>query len=374
MKICIARREKGRYSETFIRNQIEQLSQLAEVYPVYDGRLPQRAENGSLLAPTFIWLANNIVRAVTGKRNHYFGNYGLKQYLRTNKIDVVVAHYGMAGVHILPVCRSLGIPLVVHFHGFDATQKKVLDQYGSRYKRMFDQISAINAVSGEMRDKLISLGAREEIISVIPYGVNVNKFHSDISKKKMNTFLAVGRFTEKKSPMSTIRAFAKVKVQIPDVQLIMIGKKDLLYRECEALTKELGLEKDIEFTGIKTPDEIIQYMQEANVFVQHSVTAPNGDKEGTPNTVMEAAACQLPVVSTFHAGIPEAVIHDETGWLVKEHDVDEMARYMILLINDSQQALKMGEAGRRHIEQHYNLQIQIKKLFEVLKQIVENYK
>ncbi len=372
MKICIARSEKGRYSETFIKNQIDYLSTYAEVFPVYDGRLPQRSEDGSFLAPLPIRVGNLIVRAITGKRNNYFGNYGLKHFLKTNKIDVVLAEYGMAGVHILPVCRSLDIPMVVHFHGFDATQKKVLDQYGERYKVMFQQAAGIIAVSIEMKNKLISLEAPEEKISLIPYGIDLSKFCADSSRKKANIFLAVGRFIGKKSPMSTIRAFAEVKKKATDAKLIMIGKKDNLFQECEALAKELQLENDIIFPGIKAPAEIVAYMQEATVFVQHSVTAANGDKEGTPNTVLEAAACELPVVSTYHAGIPEAVINGRTGWLVKESDVQGMADYMLQLIQQPGKAIEMGREGRKHIEAHYDLKEQIKKLFEVLRKSVEN--
>lgn len=372
MKICIARSEKGRYSETFIQNQIDYLSHHAEIFPVYDGRLPQRAEDGSFLAPGYIRMANFFIRAITGKRNNYFGNYGLKRFLRVNKIDVVLAEYGMAGVHILPVCQSVNIPMVVHFHGFDATQKKVLGQYGERYKGMFEQAAGVIAVSKEMKNQLISLGAPEEQISLVSYGIDLSKFQADLSKKKKNIFLAVGRFTGKKSPMSTIRAFAKVKQQEKDIKLIMIGKKDNLFQECEVLAKKLNLENDIIFPGIKAPAEIVQYMQEATVFVQHSVTASSGDKEGTPNTVLEAAACELPVVSTFHAGIPEAVVNGQTGYLVKEQDVEGMADRMLQLIQHPEQAMKMGKAGRVHIEENYDLKEQIRKLFEVLRKSAEH--
>lgn len=367
MKICIARSEKGRYSETFIRNQIEYLAKFAEVFPVYDGRLPQRAEDGTLLAPGYIWMANNVVRAVSGRRNNYFGNYGMKSFLEKEKIDVVLANYGMAGVHLLPVCDALNIPLIVHFHGFDATQQKVLDQYGESYKRMFEKAAGLIAVSKVMQEKLISLGASPQKISLIPYGIDLSKFQAKPSQRKQHMFLAVGRFIGKKSPTTTIRAFAKVKEQVADASLVMIGKKDNLFHECEALARQLNLEHDILFPGIKSPAEIVEYMRQASVFVQHSVTAPNGDKEGTPNTVLEAAACELPIVSTVHAGIPEAVLNGKSGWLVPEHDVEGMAQHMLQLIKNPDEAIQMGKAGRKHMEENYNLEVQIRKLFEVLK-------
>lgn len=373
MKICIARSEKGRYSETFIQNQIAHLSKIAEVFPVYDGRLPQRAEDGRLLAPAYIWMANNVVRAISGRRNQFFGNYGMKRFLKNEKMDVVLANYGMAGVHLLPVCTALHIPLVVHFHGFDATQKKVLDQYGEAYKKMFEKAAGLVTVSKVMSDQLVSLGAPREKISLIPCGIDLAKFQPRNIQRDACSFLSVGRFIGKKSPMTTIRAFAKVREQVTEASLIMIGAKENLYHECVSLVKELNLENAVTFTGIKTPAEIVEYMQQAAVFVQHSVTAPNGDKEGTPNTVLEAAACGMPVVSTLHAGIPEAVIHGKNGWLVEEHDMEGMANRMLQLIQHPEEAARMGADGRAHIAQHYNLDLQIKKLFDVLKGVTLNH-
>ena len=111
-----------------------------------------------------------------------------------------------------------------------------------------------------------------------------------MKRKQNNFFLAAGRFTEKKSPQSTLRAFAGVRAKEP-VKLVMAGQKSGLYEACKQLAKELGIEEDITFTGVQSPFEVAKLMQDANVFIQHSVTAANGDKEGTPNTILEAS-CQ----------------------------------------------------------------------------------
>lgn len=371
MRICITRTEKGRYSETFIQNQIDRLAQWAEVFSVHAGRLPQRGDDDKLLSSYFFWVMHNIVKTISGKRNNYFGNYGLKRFLKEKKIDVVLANYGIAGVHILKVCKSLNIPLVVHFHGFDATQKKVLDKYSDAYKTLFQQAAGIIAVSTDMKKKLISLGAPEEKIALVPYGIDLNKFNPSYQKKEHGFFLSVGRFIAKKSPQSTIKSFATVKQANKDAKLVMIGEKSGLYEDCKNLVEQLNLENNVEFTGVKTPGEIVNYMQQANAFVQHSVTAANGDMEGTPNTVLEAAACGLPVVSTKHGGIKEAVINGTTGLLVDEHDTEKMAKYMLELIQQPELAITMGKAGRKHIEKNYDLQKQMHKLFNILKKVAE---
>ena len=87
-------------------------------------------------------------------------------------------------------------------------------------------------------------------------------------------------------------------------------------------------------------------MHRAAIFVQHSVTASNGDTEGFPVVIAEAMVSALPVVSTRHSGIPEGVVEGETGLLVAEGDVDGMGAALARLLADPSLAAKMGAAGR----------------------------
>src|SRR3546814_21143924 len=95
-----------------------------------------------------------------------------------------------------------------------------------------------------------------------------------------------------------------------------------LWQQTKELAARLNLEKAIDFAGVLTHEQVYERMKHTRAFVQHSVTAAAGDSEGTPNSILEASAAGLPVVSTRHAGIKEAVRHEETGFLVEEHDVD----------------------------------------------------
>src|SRR5688572_25423482 len=99
MRICITRSSRAAFSETFIRDQIAGMSKHCEVFPVHSGRLPERDESDRLLAPRMIWLLHKIMKGITGSRNSYFGNYGLKKFLRKNSIDVVLSNYGLSGAH-----------------------------------------------------------------------------------------------------------------------------------------------------------------------------------------------------------------------------------------------------------------------------------
>jgi glycosyltransferase involved in cell wall biosynthesis len=107
--------------------------------------------------------------------------------------------------------------------------------------------------------------------------------------------------------------------------------------------------------GGQSRDFVAQLMQEASLFVQHSRTAANGDSEGLPVAILEAMASALPVVSTKHSGIPEAVRDRVTGLLVEEMDVDGMASALAELLDNPDRAIVMGIAGRERVLEHFSL-------------------
>ncbi|GAF01815.1 glycosyltransferase family 4 protein [Saccharicrinis fermentans] len=369
MRICITRTAKKAYSETFIHDQITQFSKLADIYTIYRGIYPERKEDGSLLSPKPLWIMHKIVKVFVG-RNNFFGNYGVKKYLQENKIDTVFANYGMSGSYMVPVCKTLNIPLIVIFHGYDATENKIIRKFRKKYHKLFDYASSIIAVSEEMKKKLIALDANPSKIKVIPYGVDISKFKPNNEIITQKKFLAVGRLTAKKAPLTTISAFSKVLKKFPDATLTIVGKKTGLFEKCEQLVQELKIKDSVIFTGALPHHEIAALMRSSLAFVQHSITAHNGDMEGTPLGILEASATGLPVVSTLHGGIKEAIIHNKTGYLIEENDEDSMAKYMIEICKNPIQAKEMGRNGRLHIEKNYNQPVQIKKIYDI---ILNNY-
>lgn len=367
MKLCITRSQRFVYSETFIRNQISGLSERGEVLTLHSGRLPEKTEDGRWLSPLPVRLAGKLLRVLTGQRNNYFTEKGLIEFWNKNKVDIILANYGLSACHVAEAARKSGIPVVPHFHGYDATMHKVIKEYAGQYRRLFQYAPAVVAVSSVMKQKLVDLGAAPEKVRVIPYGIELSNFFPNKAAKSTSPlFLSVGRFTAKKGPQITIRAFARIANEFPDARLVMVGGLDGLYEECRQLAESLAVLSSIEFTGVQSSTEIAQWMQQATVFVQHSVTPASGDMEGTPLSILEAGASGLPVISTRHGGILEAVVHEQTGFLVDEYDEQEMANYMRVLASDPVRAGQMGEKAVTHIAANYNRSMQVDKLFDLL--------
>lgn len=356
MNIAIVTPEMNAYSETFIKMQIEKLP--AKIV-FHDSYPPKSAGDRCIFKPTFFQRSVNRLGKLIGQE-FYSYDKNISKILLADKIDAILAQYGPVAVSMVDICIKNKIPLFVHFHGYDAYIKEIIKTYNKDYKRLFEYASGVVAVSSDMRKQLIKLGCPEEKIKTFPCAPN-NKFASNIPKYLHNNFLSVGRFVDKKAPYLTILAFQKVVAVYPDAILKMVGD-GILLNSSKNIVKALHLEKNIKFLGAIKAEYIKNEMENALAYIQHSVTADNGDSEGTPVAVLEASLASLPVVATIHAGIKDVVIHDKTGLLSEENDIDTMAKNIIFFIEHKNKAKEYGEAGNGYINNNFSENIYIEKL------------
>lgn len=354
--IAIFSPNQNAYSETFIRAH-KKLSFDIRFY--YNGHLPLSLEGGSMVnLPWRLRIKKKLQRGFSDKERK------LMYSLINEKVDAVLAEYGATAVEPLRVLKYLNIPLIVHFHGYDISMHELVNSYKTRYKEVFEYAANVIAVSNKMINDLIALGCPADKIVLNTYGPSDSFFDlsPDYSSKQ---FLSVGRFVEKKAPHLTILAFKKVSEQFPGAILKMVGD-GLLLPICKDLVNALGLNDKVIFSGAQSSVEVQNEMQHSIAFVQHSVTAENGDSEGTPVAVLEAQAAALPVISTLHAGIPDVVIPNQTGLLCEEKDVNQMAEDMMRILREKDLAKKLGIAGRERIRQHFTMEKHLGVLAEAL--------
>jgi colanic acid/amylovoran biosynthesis glycosyltransferase len=301
--------------------------------------------------------------------------WGHKQvafWLQRRNADVVLAEYGPLGAGIAPACRLARIPLVVIFHGFDAYQHVTLERFRRPYAELFSTAAALVVVSNPMRLQLIQLGAPAERIQVNPCGVDPSLFCSADPAASPSNILSIGRFVGKKGPILTIEAFALAHQAEPAIRLTMIGTGPLL-ADSRKRVSELGLEEVITFVGACSHDSVQAHLRRVRAVVQHSMRCSSGDQEGTPVALIEAQMAGLPVVSTWHAGIPGVVIDGLTGFLVQEGDVVGMADAMIKLARDPQLAAEMGARGREHVLKHHTMERHINSLAATIREAISHY-
>jgi glycosyltransferase involved in cell wall biosynthesis len=222
---------------------------------------------------------------------------------------------------------------------------------------MFDYASKIIAVANDMKTQLVNLGANAFKVVVSPCAPNASFFDVNPTYSN-NIFLVVGRFVDKKAPYYTIEAFRHLVTKKPEAKMVMIGDGYLL-NTCKNLVKTWNLEDSVIFTGSLAHDNIIDYFNKSFCFLQHSITADDGDSEGSPVSVMEASAAGLPVIATKHMGIKESVKHGQTGFLVEEGDVIGMHNYMLQLFNNRELAADLGLNGRAYIQANFSMESHI---------------
>ncbi len=415
--VCVVSPTEGDYSQTFVRAHIDRLP--ARVIPLYGGPAPGAAGSGAGegrrvrrgVAGVVARLQEALVRGdfypnrvgtarpseqrsggrrAPGARSGPRRPVGLsgkaidlvfselagspapplwrramERFLVGEGVDAVLAEFGWAGVRLMRPCRAVGVPLVVHFHGADAYRDTWLDRLDPLYDELFETAAAIVAVSTDMRDQLVGLGAPAEKVTVNPCGVDPDLFDGADPIAAPPVFVAVGRFVEKKGPELTLEAFHHVVAERPEARLVMIGDGELL-ADCRERVERWGIGHAVDFRGVRSHAEVAIAMRGARGLVQHSVRASDGDMEGTPVAVLEAGASGLPVVATRHGGIVDVVIHDGTGLLVEERDTDGMARHMVALLDDPGRAADLGARGRDRIRAHYSMDRSVRRLMAVI--------
>ncbi len=354
--LAILSPNQNSYSETFIQAH-RQLPFDIRFY--YGGWIPYWLEGKSMMTlPWKLRIEKKLQKGFSPAEKK------LMYSLKNEQVQVVLAEYGPAAAECLPVIQFLKLPLIVHFHGHDASVNSLVNGYRDRYKEVFEYAYAVVAVSQKMKNDLEEMGCPAPKLILNPYGPNPEFFRLNPQYSNQQ-FLAIGRFVEKKAPHLTLLAFHKALQQFPDARLKMIGDGPL-WQVCKDLVIHLGMENRVELLGVQPPAQIQMEMEQSLAFVQHSVTAADGDSEGTPVAVLEAQAAALPVIATLHAGIPDVVSDGRTGLLCKEHDGDAMAENMMKVLGDKLLARQLGGAGRDRVREHFTMERHLRMLAEVL--------
>lgn len=363
-RLCVVTGYEPSLSETFIRAHLEGLPAQTTLVCGW----PLKSGGRRVLSP-FGRAYHKTLRAFTGAGIARELTDSYVKVFRALRADAVLVEYGDTGAQVFEACRRAGIPLVVHFHGYDASVRSVLEEHRDLYPEMFRVACAVVAVSRAMQRKLISLGASPEKVHYNPCGIDLAEFSGAEPAQAPPVFLTVGRFVEKKAPQLTLAAFAELFASESRARLRMVGDGPLL-EECRELATRLGVAGAVEFLGGRAHAEVRAEMRAARCFVQHSVEAANGDCEGTPVGILEAAASGLPVVATRHAGIPDVVVEGETGLLVEERDASGMAAHMLKLARDAELAGRMGRAARLHAVENFSMERSTGKLWSIIESCI----
>jgi colanic acid/amylovoran biosynthesis glycosyltransferase len=300
---------------------------------------------------------NTYQTAVKNGKALYFANAFAGEFF-----DIVHCHFGpngLIGVYLKEsgLCKAV----VTAFHGSDINSYP--KRYGtSVYRSLYDKSDIITSNTNFTKAKIVANGCPAEKIVIIPECLIVSEYTlPSPPERRENVLLTVGRLEEKKGHRYVLQALVKIRERIPSVRYIIAGDGGLA-ESLKSLARDLGLWDICEFRGLCTSSQVRELYLSSTVFTLPSVTASNGDMEGQGLVLQEAQMCGLPVVTTWHNGIPDGLIDGQTGYLVEERDVDALADRIISLFQEPQKRESMGESGKGFVAATYDISIITKNL------------
>lgn len=354
-RIALFTPSKHTYSETFIQLHIDGLNDVQWVY--HDGEQPNKCNDVSF-PPLSKW----IIRYLNWWHQKKWGweQWSLYQSLKENKPDLVYFEYGTTAVANIEVVELLNIATITNFHGFDISVFDVLQKHQERYRKLFlNTNNRFVVVSKKMLNRIVEMGAREKSILYSPCGAN-KEYLDNVPNLNSKRFVMLGRMVEKKSPLSSIKAFYQVYQKDKEVRLSVIGNGPLM-SNCEDFVKQNELTDVVDFHGVLDREGIKKVFAQCCCFIQHSVVAMNGDEEGTPVAILEAMLSGLVVVSTRHAGIAD-VVREDCGYLVQEHAIAEMAEAMYKAVSDTDVSSVMSKNARQFVLAYHTSEIHLEQI------------
>lgn len=354
---------------TFVKNQINELRENFNVIIIAN-----ELKNTDLFVEDVIIIPHDIVNRILssiGKKTgliYSMPPLGLRKTMQSlvKNYDVacVISHFGTAGLQMGKIAESLSIPHTIIIHGWDGSSLLRSKAYRRQFKSL--QYSKLLFVSKSMMENFQQFGLLNKEYKVIHLGIPCEK-KSPSLRPELKTlfassseirFFQAANFVYKKGHEYSISAFALFLQKYPNAKFILAGdgplKEDILDK-----IRQLGIEDKVILLGHIPQIDVLNWFLNVDIFLHHSVTAADGDQESIPSVIMEAMLYGLPVLSTFHSGIPELITSGYDGMLVQEKNIEDYVSAICRLCESDE---KIGLNGQNTILEKFNLSVNLKNI------------
>ena len=278
----------------------------------------------------------------------------------TRTPDVVHAHFWMSGLAALWAAQPLGIPVVHTFHALGVVKRRHQGDADTSpsgrldlERRIVAEADRIIATCSDEVFELIRLGADRRRVSVVPCGVDLDRFRPDGPAEPRGTrprVVALSRMVPRKGVDDVIRAVAK----LPDAELVVAGgpppeavADDPECRRLRAVAREHGVSDRVGFRGSLPREAVPALLRSADVVACTPWYEPFGI------VPLEAMACGVRVVATRVGGLVDSVVHEVTGLHVPPRDPGALTAALAALLADPGRRRAMGRAGARRARERF---------------------
>jgi colanic acid/amylovoran biosynthesis glycosyltransferase len=276
-------------------------------------------------------------------------------------------YFGNIAVLLRPLIRHWPNPTIVSFHGADVLVDMEEPAYRRATEEMLLLVNRVLVRSESLRRAVIDLGCAPEKIEIQRTGIPLDQFPMRERSAPDNgewRLLQAGRLIEKKGLKTALRAFAKFRKEFPSARLTIAGEGSQL-GELQSLARELRIASSVDFAGFVSQKKLRELFYSSHLFLHPSETAPDGNQEGVPNSMLEAMSTGLPIFATRHGGIPEAVEHNIGGILVAERDYESLGDALIDCAKDPARLAAMGRAASESIARNFDQSKQTRRLEDI---------
>ena len=305
--------------------------------------------------------------------HHHFDEI-VKSYMPT----VIHAHWALPeGFSAIKLAKRYSIPVIVNLRGSDIhTLPYLSKRLHVMTSEVLTQADSLVAVSNSLRKQAKDQFNLTQPIKVVYNGCDVKQFQQNWCSRGeiRNRFgisdrhillLYVGSILPAKGMRELVEVIGTILLRRKDVRLMLIGIGKYQKRMKE-LVHQAGLSEYVHFVGSVKHEKISDWLSAGDIFVFPSY------KEGLPNAVLEAMACELPVVATKVGGIPEAVREGKTGYLVAPKDVAGLVEAIEKLIRDPDYAQKMGKNGRQRVLDEFSWDQHTEKMMALYRSCIQH--
>ena len=263
---------------------------------------------------------------------------------------------------------KVAVPMVASTWGQDVIFDKGPDPKAeASLKRMLTSCRIVTATTHQLARETARYMVADRPIYVIPFGVDLARFSISDAPAAQPIILGFVKWLKPKyGPDILLEAFARIHAQRPDTKLILAGKGEM-QEQLEARVKELKLQDCVQILGRVDHDKVPALIRSFDIMVMPSIY----ESETFGVAAIEASASGVPVVASRVGGVPEAVLHEQTGLLVPPRNVDALANACIALIDDPKRRREMGLAGRRFVERYYSWPDNTRLMSEIYRAAME---
>ncbi|WP_446893262.1 glycosyltransferase family 4 protein [Acinetobacter sp. NS4_7] len=293
------------------------------------------------------------------------GFWEIKKHLKKLKPDIVHCHSSKAGLLGRLAAKSLGLPVVFTAHGWAFTEgisPKKQKIYAQIEKFLIKFSDHIITVSEFDRIYGFNFGVGSlDTVTAVHNGIPVQ----DLQIEKVRNFdqpckiIMVARFDDQKDQMTLIQALGILKNKNWFMEFIGSGPTLEL---CKQVVNQLGLDTKVKFLGQQR--NVKGFLNNSDIFVLST------NYEGFPLTILEAMRAKLPVIATNVGGNNESVIDNETGFLTRKNDIQDLSKSLSILIDDRNLAIEMGKRGYERFITEFTHDLMLKKILKIYTKIV----